>query len=160
MISIDGWRVPGYETKVSAAVKIKGDDASGFGSFALSLDQGIKASVLTVKTKIPFAEEHELEVLISKAKALDENGARRTYTINSPISAAYKIRRAKFDGDVKATEDEDVRAWLVSFNLLEVRSVSERQQQQLDSKGQRHAAAQSTTGHEKILAQFSEVEGP
>lgn len=160
MISVDGWRVPGYETKVSAAVKLEGGDVSGLGSFALSTDRGVKAGVLSVTTKIPFKDHQELEDLISKAKALDGNGARMVYTVTSQVASAYKIRKAKFDGDIKAAEDDEVKAWYVSFNLLEVRSVSERQQQQIDSNAAQNATTQATTGHEQIQAQFAEVNGP
>ncbi|MCF6442360.1 hypothetical protein L1077_23310 [Pseudoalteromonas luteoviolacea] len=160
MISIDGWQVPGYDTKVSAGIKLAGSDLSGFGSFSLSADNGVKPGVLNVKTKIAFVDSNELASLITKAKALDENGARVEYTINNDLAEAYKIRKAKFDGEVKATELEDLKGWQVSFKLLEVRSVSEREQQQLDETSNQVSEQQSTDSQAQIQQKFEQVEGP
>ncbi|MBB1368652.1 hypothetical protein H5154_20130 [Pseudoalteromonas sp. SR44-5] len=159
-IALDGWNVPGFETRVNAGIKLAGGDMSGFGSFALSSDQGVKPGTLTVNTKIPFDQESELALLISKAKALDENGARIIYTINNALAQAYKIRKAKFDGEVKATELEDKRGWQVAFKLVEVQSVSEREQQQLDTVANQNAITQTTTSNDDIQNKFNEVEGP
>jgi len=159
-ISLDGWNVPGYETRLNAGIKLAGGDMSGFGSFALSSDQGVKPATLSVNTKIPFIDESDLALLISKAKALDENGARVVYTITNTLAAAYKIRKAKFDGDVNASEIEDVKAWQVTFKLVEVQSVSEREQQQLDEQASISAEPQATTSNDDVQNKFNEVEGP
>ncbi|MBB1340073.1 hypothetical protein H5158_00305 [Pseudoalteromonas sp. SR45-6] len=159
-IALDGWNVPGFETRVNAGIKLAGGDMSGFGSFALSSDQGVKPGTLTVNTKVPFDHESDLALLISKAKALDENGARIIYTINNALAQAYKIRKAKFDGEVKATELEDKRGWQVAFKLVEVQSVSEREQQQLDTVANQNAITQTTTSNDDIQNKFNEVEGP
>ena len=159
-IALDGWNVPGFETRVNAGIKLAGGDMSGFGSFALSSDQGVKPGTLTVNTKIPFDQESDLALLISKAKALDENGARIIYTINNALAQTYKIRKAKFDGEVKATELEDKRGWQVAFKLVEVQSVSEREQQQLDTVANQNAITQTATSNDDIQNKFNEVEGP
>ncbi|NNG42732.1 hypothetical protein HJP15_07340 [Pseudoalteromonas sp. NEC-BIFX-2020_002] len=159
-IALDGWNVPGFETRVNAGIKLAGGDMSGFGSFALSSDQGVKPGTLTVNTKIPFEQESDLALLISKAKALDENGARIIYTINNALAQAYKIRKAKFDGELKTTEIEDKRGWQVAFKLVEVQSVSEREQQQLDGEANQNATAQATTSNDEVQNKFNEVEGP
>lgn len=159
-IALDGWNVPGFETRVNAGIKLAGGDMSGFGSFALSSDQGVKPGTLTVNTKIPFDQESELALLISKAKALDENGARIIYTINNALAQAYKIRKAKFDGELKTTELEDKRGWQVAFKLVEVQSVSEREQQQLDIEANQNAIAQTTASNDDVQNKFNEVEGP
>ena len=160
MIAIDGWQVPGYDTQVNAGVKLAGGDMSGFGSFALSSDNGVKPGVLTVKTKIAHVDENDLAALITKAKALDENGARVTYTVNNALAEAYKIRKAKFDGEVKATELNEVKGWQVTFKLLEVRSISEREQQQLDTTANQNSQTQSNESHAQIQQQFENIEGP
>ncbi|MDK2595198.1 hypothetical protein [Pseudoalteromonas obscura] len=160
MIAIDGWQVPGFDTQVNAGVKLAGDDMSGFGSFALSSDNGVKPGVLTVKTKIAHTDENDLAALITKAKALDENGARVTYTVNNSLAEAYKIRKAKFDGEVKATDLEDVKGWQITFKLLEVRSVSEREQQQLDETSNQASEQQSTDAQSQVQQQFEQVDGP
>ncbi|WP_024607070.1 hypothetical protein, partial [Pseudoalteromonas sp. TAB23] len=115
---------------------------------------------LTVNTKIPFDESASLALLISKAKALDENGARIIYTVNNELAAAYKIRKAKFDGDISASEIENKKGWQVAFKLVEVQSVSEREQQQLDEQATESAEPQASTSNDDVQNKFNEVEGP
>jgi len=159
MISISGWQVPGYETKIKCGFKLAGDDLSGYGSFSLSSDNGVKPAVLSVVTKIPFVDKSQLAQLVTKAKALDNNGARIISTVNCDVAQAFKVRKVKFDGEINAVEDETLKAWVVSFKLLEVLSKSEREQQQLDGTAQENAQAQSTDGHNSLQQQFEHVEG-
>lgn len=159
-ISIDGWQVPGYEITVGACVKLEGEDLSGYGSFALSSDNGVKPGVLNVSTKIPFVDADQLTKLVNMAKELDKNGARVERTINSDVAKAYKIRKAKFDGMVKTKEEKEVKAWLVTFNLLEVQSKSEREQQQIDGNAAQSNSSQSNQGHANVQAAFESAEGP
>lgn len=159
MISLNGWQVPGYETKIKCGFKLAGDDLSGFGSFSLASDNGVKPAILSVVTKIPFVDKSELAELVTKAKALDENGARMISTVNCDVAESFKVRKVKFDGELNAVEDDNMKAWVVSFRLLEVLSKSEREQQQLDGTAQENTQAQSTDGHNSLQQQFENVEG-
>jgi hypothetical protein len=159
-ISLNGWQVPGYETKVSCGFKLAGEDLSGSGSFIVNSDNGVKASVVRVVTKVPYDEVNKLTELINRSKALDGNGARIILTVNSDITNAFKVRKVKFDGDVKAAEDEKVKAWNVTFSLLEVLSKSEREQQQLDGKAHENINAQAVDGHNNIQQSFENSIGP
>ncbi|TMS63829.1 hypothetical protein, partial [Pseudoalteromonas sp. S1731] len=127
---------------------------------SLRSDQGVNSCTLTLNTKIPFNESATLALLISNAKALDENGALIIYTVYNELAAAYKIRKAKFDGEAKATELEDKRAWQVTFKLVEVQSVSEREQQQLDEQATENAQPQASTSNDDVQNKFHEVAGP
>ncbi|SHO28017.1 Putative uncharacterized protein [Moritella viscosa] len=160
MIALDGWQVPGYETKIKCSFKLAGEDLSGYGSLTLSSDNGVKPAVLSVTTKIPFKDKAELAKLISKAKELDEHGARIIRTVNCDVAESFKVRKTKFDGEMSATEDEEVKAWIVSFNLLEVMSKSEREQLQLDGEASNNTTPQSTDGHNSLQQQFENVDGP
>lgn len=157
MISINGWQVPGYETRVNCGFKLAGEDLSGAGSFLISADNGIKAAVLSVSTKIPFVDESELGKLITLSKELDADGARVVSTVNSSVASAFKVRKVKFDGEVKATEIEDEKAWLVTFKLLEILSKSEREQQQLDQVANNNITAQAVDGHNNVQQQFEKI---
>ncbi|WP_018692530.1 baseplate complex protein [Algicola sagamiensis] len=160
MIVIDGWQVPGYETAINCGFKLSGDDLSGYGSFSLSSDKGVKPAVVSVQTKIPYVDKKLLAQLVSLAKELDANGARKLRTVNSDVTDAFKVRKVKFDGEIKASEDDQVRAWVVSFKLLEVLSKSEREQQQLDGKAAENTKTQRVDGHNTIQQQFEQAEGP
>lgn len=159
MISIAGWQVPGYNTKINCGIKLAGEDLSGAGSYLVSTDNGVKAAVLSITTHIAFVDHKDLAQLISKAKDLDENGARKIYTVNSAVASAYKVRKVKFDGEVKTNEAEDVKGWIVTFKLLEVLSKSEREQQQLDKKASNNTSPQSNNGHNDVLAKFEQATG-
>jgi hypothetical protein len=160
MISIDSWQVPGYGTKVNCGIKLAGEDLSGAGSYLVTSDNGVKAAVVSVVTKIPYEDKKQLAQLVTKSKALDSNGARIVRTVNSDVTEAFKVRKVKFDGDVKATEDEEVKAWVVTFKLLEVLSKSEREQQQLDGKALENTNAQAVDGHKSIQQSFDKAVGP
>ncbi|MEZ7277214.1 hypothetical protein [Pseudoalteromonas sp. 68 DY56-GL68] len=160
MITLNGWQVPGYEIRINCGIKLPSDDLSGLGSFTLSGDKGVKPGVVTINTKIPFKDHAELAELITQAKATDENGARLQYTINSEITEAYKIRKAKFNDEVKAVELEEVKAWQVTFKLLEVLSTAERNQQQIDGKAKENSQTQAVDGHTTVQAAFEQSEGP
>lgn len=160
MIALDGWQVPGYETKVRCGFKLAGEDLSGAGSFLITTDNGVKASVLSVTTKVAFIEKDLLAELITKSKQLDENAARVLHTVNCDIAEVFKVRKVKFDGEIKAVEDEQVKAWNVSFNLLEVLSKSEREQQQIDSNAASNVETQANDGHNSVQEQFENAKGP
>jgi len=159
MISLNGWQVPGYETKIKCGFKLAGDDLSGFGSFSLASDNGVKPAILSVVTKIPFVDKSQLADLVTRAKELDGNGARIISTVNCDVAESFKVRKVKFDGELNAVEDDSMKAWVVNFRLLEVLSKSEREQQQLDGIAQENAHAQSTDGHNSLQQQFENVEG-
>ena len=160
MITLNGWQVPGYETRINCGIKLPSDDLSGLGSFTLSNDKGIKPGVVSITTKIPFVNASELAELVSNAKQVDENGARLIFTINSDVTEAYKIRKAKFDGEVNTTELEEVKAWQVTFKLLEVLSTAERNQQQIDGKAKENSQTQVVDGHATVQNAFDKSEGP
>ena len=109
---------------------------------------------------LPFYKVDQLAQLIDRAKALGEYGERVVRTVNSNVAKAYKIRKAKFDGEVKASEDELLRVWLVTFRLIEVKSKSEREQQQIDGQAGENVNGQATSGHANIQQQFEKAVGP
>ncbi|CAM3319862.1 hypothetical protein MOVI109754_23205 [Moritella viscosa] len=80
--------------------------------------------------------------------------------MNCDVAESFKVRKTKFDGEMSATEDEEVKAWIVSFNLLEVMSKSEREQLQLDGEASNNTTPQSTDGHNSLQQQFENVDGP
>ncbi|WKD23630.1 hypothetical protein NDQ71_00515 [Pseudoalteromonas sp. KG3] len=160
MITLNGWQVPGYETRINCGIKLPSEDLSGIGSFALSNDNGIKPGVVSVTTKIPFVDAADLAELITRAKQLDANGARAVLTINSQITEAYKIRKVKFDGDINASEEEGKKGWQVTFKLLEVLSTAERTQQKIDGKAAENSQTQTIDGHATVQTAFDKSEGP
>ena len=160
MITLNGWQVPGYETRINCGIKLPSDDLSGLGSFTLSNDNGIKPGVVTINTKIAFVDAGQLAELITNAKQVDENGAKTVFTINSKVTEAYKIRKAKFEGEIKTTELEEVKGWQVTFKMREVLSTAERKQQQIDGKAKENSQTQAVDGHATVQNAFEQSEGP
>lgn len=158
-IALDGNPLPGTDYKVNALFELPSQDLSGIGSFALSSDDGAKAKGLTVQCVLSFKEENELETLTKLAESTDENGARAIYVITNPLAKAMKIRQCKFDKRFSVTEDQIQRSWLIRFNLLEVRSVPEKQQKQLDQQNEEAVDTTGNQAHEQIVNSFEAVEG-
>lgn len=64
-------------------------------------------------------------------KEIHTRVVRQTYTIGCDIARVLNIRKVRFSGRITATEQENIRAWQVTFRLVEVESPSEVMEQQL-----------------------------
>ena len=161
MIALDGKRLPGTDYKIDANFLLPSSDDSGTGSFGFSSDTGNKPKILTLKCIIAFDDNNDLQSIIDLASSVDENGARKEYTVTNDLATQYRIRRAKFDTEIKATEDtQGLKAWHVSFKLKEVQTVPEAKQQQIDNTAQDNSQSATTDAHENIQQQFDKVDGP
>ena len=63
-----------------------------------------------------------------------DNDARQINRISNQTAEALKIRQVKFQGVVRADEQESHRQWSVSFELVEHLSVPERVEQRQPDK--------------------------
>ncbi|OBU16352.1 hypothetical protein AYY19_04120 [Photobacterium aquimaris] len=75
----------------------------------------------TVKEAAPTVIKKEIHTRI----------IRQTYTIGCDIARVLNIRKVRFSGRIVATEQENIRAWKISFTLVEVDSPSEATERQL-----------------------------
>lgn len=133
MLTLDGTQLQLKQLKIGVRQQLAGQDMSGQTSSTDQAETGTKGKVLTVKGVIPFDRAKLLTNLFSMAEALEE-GSRHIYRISNKTAEALKIRQAKFQGAVRADEQDSHRQWSVSFELVEHLSVSERVEQRQPDK--------------------------
>ncbi|EWS70120.1 adenine glycosylase [Vibrio vulnificus] len=133
MLTLSGTQLPLNKLTVSVRQQLAGQDMSGQTSATDQAETGSKGKVLTVKGVIPFTKSAMLSNLFTMAEALEE-GARKIYRISNHTADALKIRQVKFQGAIRADEQDSHRQWSVSFELVEYLSVPERVEQRQPDK--------------------------
>lgn len=133
MLTLNGTQLPLSSLRISVRQQLAGQDMSGQTSATDQAEIGSKGKILTVKGVIPFTKKQLLTNLFSMAEA-QENDARQIYRISNKTAEALKIRQVKFQGAVRADEQDSHRQWSVSFELVEHLSVPERVEQRQPDK--------------------------
>ena len=133
MLTLSGSQLPLKNLRISVRQQLAGQDMSGQTSATDQAETGSKGKILTVKGVIPFNKKKLLTNLFSMAEAL-EDGARQIYRISNQTAEALKIRQVKFQGAIRADEQDTLRQWSVSFELIEHLSVPERVEQRQPDK--------------------------
>ncbi|MFS1891768.1 adenine glycosylase [Vibrio lentus] len=133
MLILNGVQLPLKNLRISVRQQLAGQDMSGQTSATDQAETGSKGKILTVKGVIPFTKNQLLTHLFSMAEAQD-NDARQIYRISNKTAEALKIRQVKFQGSIRADEQESHRQWSVSFELVEHLSVPERVEQRQPDK--------------------------
>jgi hypothetical protein len=154
MISLDGEQLPGSDFKINASFDMPSDDSSGTSSYIVKSEKGIKPKSLNVSLMLGFNQTEELDKLVKLAEKIDDNGIRKIYTIGNDLAKGMKIRQVKFDGRFNATEESGLKAWVVKFTLSEVKSVAEKQQEQLDETATQTATSSSGDAHLSVEQSF------
>ncbi len=133
MLTLNGTQLPLKNLRISVRQQLAGQDMSGQTSATDQAETGSKGKILTVKGVIPFNNKQLLTNLFRMAEAL-EGGARQIYRISNQTAEALKIRQVKFQGAIRADEQDSHRQWSVSFELIEYLSVPERVEQRQPDK--------------------------
>ncbi len=108
MLTLSGTQLTLNNLTVSVRQQLAGQDMSGQTSATDQAETGSKGKVLTVKGVIPFTKSAMLSNLFTMAEALEE-GARKIYRISNHTADALKIRQVKFQGAIRADEQETQR---------------------------------------------------
>ncbi|MGF1702968.1 adenine glycosylase [Photobacterium makurazakiensis] len=133
MLTLDGTQLPLKQLRISVRQQLAGQDMSGQTSATDQAETGSKGKILTVRGVIPFIDASLLTNLFSMAEALNE-GSRHIYRISNRTAEALKIRQVKFQGAIRSDEQDTLRQWNVSFELIEHLSVPERVEQRQPDK--------------------------
>ncbi len=162
MLTLDGTQLQLKQLKIGVRQQLAGQDMSGQTSSTDQVETGTKGKILTVKGVIPFDRAKLLTNLFSMAEALEE-GSRHIYRISNKTAEALRIRQAKFQGAIRADEQDTHRQWSVSFELVEHLSVPERIEQRQPDKPAAQQKAQGVTtpvdsGEKKDVPPGTEVE--
>lgn len=151
-LHLNGTKVPGYGLKVSAALKLAGEDISGNSSSTTQAEKGDKSKSLTVNTTIRFIDIADLQMLTALAEGKNGDDERHVYNILNFTAKALNIRQVQFQDSFQVTENSSLRQWDISFTLVEKRSVAEKKQAQAKAKNKAKAVAQQTAAGQPVVA--------
>ncbi|WP_176013036.1 hypothetical protein [Victivallis sp. Marseille-Q1083] len=118
--------VPGKNIKINSSLPLERKDLSGQGSGSATAAAGNKPQELSVSLVLPIADKTGLSELLDFATAIDDAGDPVVYDIVDELAGLLKIHQVIFSGSLDVQEHDGLRAFSVSFKLQEVRSVSER----------------------------------
>ncbi len=154
MLTLNGTQLPLKNLRISVRQQLAGQDMSGQTSATDQAETGSKGKILNVSGVVPYKEKDLLTRLFTIAEKLDD-GARRIYRISNRTAETLKIRQVKFQGAIKADEQDGLRQWSVSFQLIEHLSVPERVEQRQPDK----PAAQQKVQGVKTPVETGKAEG-
>ncbi|WP_319780785.1 hypothetical protein [Maridesulfovibrio sp.] len=168
-LRLGSYNVPGYNLKVTGGMEIYEEDLSGETSGTDTAHKGIKPKTLSVSLNIRFKDDTKLQKLISVLETKDSTGEMQVYTIANLTANAGGITQVKCFERVEWTEQENLRAWSVTFKLREHLSVPEKVELRQkgaaavveNESGQATGTVQQTkdpdTNWKKVLEQVDQV---
>lgn len=142
-MNIGGLKVPGFEIKTAVRLRLPSKDASGDSSSTARTEQGVKGKQVTVSLKLNFEDKEQLTALTQLAEQVDNSGKRTVHAINDMTANSMQIRQVKFSDTLSVRPINKLKAWLISFTLVEHISVSELNEKKQSSDV---AVAQSSEG--------------
>lgn len=123
---LDNFKVPGKDLKVNGVLRIKGAKLNGSTSSTTNVHQGYEPKKILVTVQIAHDKEGELNSIFTAAETLGDDDSPKVYTIADKTANAMGVKQVKFIGDVRVRVKGKLKAWLVSFTLLEHLSVAEK----------------------------------
>jgi hypothetical protein len=118
--------VPGTDMIVNGGFDYANDSLAGESSGTETANKGIKPKSFTVSLKIPYDDANDLTALVRIAEAVDASGSQVVYDVVDITLNTFNVRKARFDRNFRASENESIMAWDVSFSLTEVSSTAEK----------------------------------
>ncbi|EHZ2725165.1 adenine glycosylase [Vibrio parahaemolyticus] len=128
MLSLNGIQISLKNLRISVRQQLAGQDMSGQSSSTDQAETGNKGKVLAVSGIIPFSKSESLSNLFNMAGG-QQGSARQIYRVSNKTASTLKVREVKFQGTIRADEQESLRQWNVAFELVEHLSVPERVEQ-------------------------------
>lgn len=122
---ISNFKLQGFNIKVSGSLRLPTTDLSGSTSSTEVAENGVKPKRLAVTLGIRFVESSVLSQLIALAEKRDENGNQLVYDIVDNTAEVMNIKQIRFVDSISIREQEQNKAWSVSFTLLEHKSTAE-----------------------------------
>lgn len=144
---LNNFTVPGDELRIRGGVLIENESLAGNTSATTRTNNGIKPKTFYVRMLIKFKNASQLTELIRTAEAQDEKGNMVVYDVVDPTINTANVRQVQFDGNLSWRDHGTLRAWQVSFNLVEFRSVPEKNEKRKEEAKQA-VTAQSAEGQE------------
>jgi hypothetical protein len=145
-IYLNGIKIPGYNQKVSANLRLESVDISGKTSYTPRAETGDKPKSVSVALQIKFIDDAQLKLIVQLAEAKNDKDERVIYNILNRTANTFGMRQIRFDGDVQAREDQSLELWNVTFELIEYNSTAEKKEQRSTSKKVNEQSAGSAAG--------------
>ena len=127
-IYLDDAPLPGYDHRIVVQEQIERKDASGETSAGTQIHKGWKPAILTVSVKFKFEDTVGVAVLKALWRQRTETGTPFLWRITHDVMDAMDIREVRFTDFFTISAPEQKKGWDAVFNMIEVRSVSERSQ--------------------------------
>jgi hypothetical protein len=167
-ILLNGIKIPGYNQKVSANLRLESVDISGKTSYTPRAETGDKPKSVSVALQIRFIDDAQLKLIVQLAEAKNDKDERVIYNILNRTANTFGMRQVRFDGDVQAREDQSLELWNVTFELIEYNSTAEKKEQRSAAKKVNEQSAGSAvsqsaeqtvdlTRFEKLQAKLNEI---
>jgi hypothetical protein len=145
-IYLNGIKIPGYNQKVSANLRLESVDLSGKTSYTPRAETGDKPKSVSVALQIKFVDDAQLKLIVQLAEAKNDQNERVIYNILNRTANTFGMRQIRFDGDVQAREDQSLELWNVTFELIEYHSTAEKKEQRSAAKKVNEQSAGSAAG--------------
>lgn len=157
---LNGVKIPGYNQKVSANLRLESVDLSGKTSYTPRAETGDKPKSVGVALQIKFADAAQLKLIVQLAEAKNDKDERVVYHILNRTANTFGMRQVKFEGDVQAREDQSLELWNVTFELIEYRSTAEKKEQRAAAKqvNEQGAASSSSVDQAVDLTRFEKLQ--
>lgn len=123
---IGNFTVPGTDRYVNGGFDYDNESLSGDSSGTETVNKGIKPKSFTVSLKISYENAGDLTALVRVAEAMSGAGSQKIYDIVDQTINAFNVRKVRFDRNFRASENETINAWDISFSLTEYASTSEK----------------------------------
>ncbi len=158
-MQLNNYTVPGHNVKTRGTMMIDTQSVAGNSAATERTNNGIKAKKFTISVNIKFDNARDLKGLVAIAEATNDNGELALYDVVDDTINAGNVRQVQFTDKFTWKDDELLQQWLVSFTLVEYKSVAERTEQRTEvaqaqpqaSEGQ--AVAASNDGSDSNAAE-------
>lgn len=154
-MKLDDFTVPGKDLKVAGSLKIKSVPLDGSTSSTDTEHQGFEPKKLAVSLQISHVDENDLKSIFTAAETLGADETPKIYTIVDRTANAMGIKQCRFDGDVKIRNNGSLKAWTVSFSLIESLSNAEKTESQQKSPNGEDSSEESIL--QQILDYLDEI---
>tara|TARA_R100000656_G_scaffold6468_1_gene7769 strand:- start:698 stop:1222 length:525 start_codon:yes stop_codon:yes gene_type:complete len=123
---LGNYTVPNKQQRISISLRFEETQLGAQTSGTDTAHKGIKPKIINVYCLIPFVDVNDLTDLVSVAESVTSSGNKTIYDIVEPAANAMKVRQVQFTDTLEVREDYSLKAWGVSFALLEYKSVAEK----------------------------------
>lgn len=130
---LSNYTVPDKELRVTMTMTIEAEDLGAQSSSTDTAHKGIKPKRFNISLIIPFIEQGLLTELTAIAESTQDDGSLTVYDITDRTANAVGVRQVIFCDSLGAREAQSLKAWNVTFSLMEYQSIAEKVEQRREA---------------------------